>query len=157
MPNFKIRTLILFSSFIFITACNAKTEAPEDTSSAPDEPIMQAGGYSNINNAKLQELVDQGVLLVDIRREEEWKQTGIVKDSRTITFFDRAGNVSKDFVPQFTAVAKPNQAIMLICRTGNRTKAASEALVKQLGYKNVMNVTKGIMGWIAEKRPVIKY
>jgi len=46
---------------------------------------------------------------------------------------------------------------MLICRTGNRTKAASEALVKQLGYKNVMNVTTGITGWIAEKRPVTKY
>ncbi len=157
MQNLKIKTITLFAGLLLITACNAKTETAVETSSTPADPIMQAGGYSNISNAKLQELVDQGVLLVDIRREEEWQQTGIVKGSKTITFFDRTGNVSKDFVPKFTAIAKLDQPIMLICRTGSRTKAASEALIKQLGYKNVMNVTTGIMGWITEKRAVTKY
>ena len=105
----------------------------------------------------LQEFLNQGVLLVDIRREEEWQQTGIVEGSKTITFFDKMGNINKHFVPQFTAIAKPDQPVMLICRTGNRTQAVSRALVEQLGYKNVMNVTTGIVGWIAEKRSVDKY
>lgn len=142
-----------------ITACNSKPEAVVDAklASPAPEPQMQAGGYSNITNAKLQELLNQGVVLVDIRREEEWQQTGIVKGSKTITFFDKTGHVSNDFLPKFTAIAKTDQPIMLICRTGNRTKAASDALVNQLGYKNVMNVTTGIMGWIAEKRPVANY
>ena len=157
MRKQKINTAIFFISMMFITACNATTETVVETETTPAEPVMQAGGYSNISNAKLQELKDQGVLLVDIRREEEWKQTGIVEGSKTITFFDRTGNVSNDFFPKFTAIAKLDQPIMLICRTGNRTKAAGEALVKQLGYKNVMNVTTGITGWIAEKRPVTKY
>jgi len=157
MRNFKTQSILFFISWMFITTSYAKTEAAVDTKSKPAEAVMQAGGYSNISNAKLQELLDQGVLLVDIRREEEWQHTGIVEGSKPITFFDRTGNVSNDFLPKFTAIAKTDQPIMLICRTGNRTKAASEALVKQLGYKNVMNVTTGIMGWIAEKRPVTKY
>ena len=156
MQNLKIKTISLLASLIFITACNANTETSEDVTTTA-EPVMQAGGYSNISNAKLQELVSQGVLLVDIRREEEWRQTGIVEGSKTITFFDGTGSLSPDFLPKFTAIANSNEAVILICRTGNRTKAASEAIAKQLGYKNVMNVTTGIMGWIAEKRPVIKY
>ncbi len=121
------------------------------------DPIPQAGGYSNIDNAKLKELVAQGVVLVDIRRQEEWQQTGIIKGSKTITFFDKTGRINPNFVPEFTALVKQDQPVALICRTGNRTQAASQAVAQQLGYKSVMNVTHGITGWIAEKRPVEKY
>ena len=159
----------LFFGFIlsFLTACNANTKV--DSSAAANtskkelvnakgaEPIPQPGGYSNIDNAKLKELVNQGVLLVDIRRKEEWQQTGVVEGSKTITFFDRTGNINPNFVPEFTAIAKPDQPVMLICRTGNRTQAASQAISQQLGYKNVMNVTNGITGWMAERRPVASY
>ena len=159
MRKLKISTIILLSSLFFASVSNAntKTETAVETMPVSSAPVMQAGGYSNISNANLQEFLNQGVLLVDIRREEEWQQTGIVKDSKTITFFDKMGNINNDFVPQFTAIAKPDQPVMLICRTGNRTQAVSRALVQQLGYKNVMNVTTGIVGWIAEKRSVDKY
>lgn len=144
---------------MFASICYADNSANKNevNTNKVAEPVMQAGGYSNINNAKLQELLDKNVLIVDIRRKEEWQQTGIVKGSKTITFFDRTGRINQEFVPQFTAIAKPDQPVILICRTGNRTKAASEAIAKQLGYKNVMNVTTGIMGWITQKRPVVKY
>ena len=74
---------------MFITACNSKTEAvvDEKLTSPVSEPQMQAGGYSNISNAQLQELLNQGVILVDIRREEEWQQTGIVKGEQDYYFF----------------------------------------------------------------------
>ena len=152
--------IVIFSILTTLTACNAdvsnKVRSEVNTIKGAD-PIPQSGGYSNIDNAKLQEFIDQGVLLVDIRREEEWQQTGIVKGSKTITFFDRRGNINPKFVPEFSAIAKPDQPVMLICRTGSRTQAASRAIAQQLGYKNVMNVTHGITGWIAEKRPVDKY
>lgn len=153
--------IIAISLLLTLTACNAETNSSTNNSPASSvkagEPIPQAGGYSNIDNAKLKELIAQGVTLIDIRRKEEWQQTGIVKGSKTITFFDRTGQINPNFVPEFTAIAKPDQPVALICRTGNRTQAASQAIAQQLGYKNVMNVTHGITGWIAEKRPVIKY
>ena len=164
----KLNNIIFFGFFLsFLTACNANTKV--ESSSAVNtskkevvntkgaDPIPQPGGYSNIDNVKLKELVNQGVLLVDIRRKEEWQQTGVVEGSKTITFFDRTGNINQNFVPEFTAIAKLDQPVMLICRTGNRTQAASQAIAQQLGYKNVMNVTNGITGWIAERRPVASY
>lgn len=155
----KILNIALACMLLPFAACSAKTSpsaaSPVATKSA--EPIPQAGGYSNIDNAKLKELISQGVTVVDIRRKEEWQQTGIVKGSKTITFFDNMGRINPNFVPDFTAIAKQDQPVALICRTGNRTQAASQAIAQQLGYKNVMNVTNGITGWIAEKRPVVKY
>ncbi len=150
----------LLSALIPLTACNADTPTNKNTApkSVASAPVKQAGGYSNIDNATLQNLIDQKkVILVDIRRQEEWQQTGIVKGAKTITFFDNTGRINPKFVPQFTALAKPDQTIALICRTGNRTQAAGQAIAQQLGYKNVLNVTHGIMGWMAEKRPVVKY
>lgn len=156
-----ISNIIAISLLLTVTACNAETSSSANTSPSGSvkagEPIPQAGGYSNIDNAKLKELIAQGVTVIDIRLKEEWQQTGIVKGSKTITFFERTGQINPNFVPEFTALVKPDQPVALICRTGNRTQAASQALAQQLGYKNIMSVTHGITGWIAEKRPVIKY
>lgn len=154
----KINILSIILGLLLITGCNAKTDtavATPPTKAAA--PAPQAGGFSNIDNAKLQELLDQGVKVVDIRLQEEWQQTGIVKDSHTITFFDRTGRINPNFVPEFTKLVKKDEPVALICRTGSRSTAASQALAKQLGYSNVLNVTHGIMGWISEKRPVVKY
>ncbi len=160
--NLKPFNIAIISLLLPLAACNAKTSSSPASSGTSDmtkaaDPIPQSGGYSNIDNAKLKELIAQGVTVIDIRRQEEWQQTGIVKGSKMITFFDHTGQINPNFVPEFTAITKPDQPVALICRTGNRTQAASQAVAQQLGYKNVMNVTHGITSWIAEKRPVVKY
>lgn len=148
-------------SLSFVGAgCNASSSSNSVTlasTSKVAEPIPQAGGYSNIDNAKLQQLLDQGVTLVDIRLKEEWQQTGIINGSKTITFFDKTGRINPNFVPEFTKAVNPDQPVALICRTGHRSQAASQAIAQQLGYKHVMNITHGIVGWLSEKREVVKY
>jgi len=160
MINKSLPIALLSISLSLIVGCNANSSStsvsPAVTAKA-GQPTPQAGGYSNIDNAKLKELLDQGVTLVDIRLKEEWQQTGIVNGSKTITFFDQTGRISPNFIPEFTKAVSPEQPVALICRTGNRTQAASQAIAQQLGYKNVMNVTHGITGWMSEKRPVAKY
>jgi rhodanese-related sulfurtransferase len=114
--------------------------------------------YKNIDNVTLQQMLDQKTTLIDIRRVEEWQQTGIVKDSHTLTFFFKNGKTNPDFVSQFqTLVTQKDQAVILICRTGNRSGAASKFLVNSLGYTQVYNVKHGITGWIADKRAVETY
>lgn len=157
-----MKSTILFSSLLSIllsiTACNAKTGSQTGAQATKGaDPIPQSGGYSNIDNAKLQEFLNQGVTLVDIRLEEEWQQTGIVKGANTLTFFDKTGRINPQFLPTFTKLVKKDQPVALICRTGNRTQAASQAIAQQLGYEKVFNVTHGIVGWQSEKRPVVKY
>ena len=163
MKNMKNKlSLVLATIFLLtISACNSTStsgsSSANQAATKTAEPIPQAGGYSNIDNAKLQELIKEGVTLVDIRRIEEWQQTGVVKGSKTITFFDNRGRINPNFVPEFTAITDQEKPVIIICRTGSRSQAASQAISTQLGYKKVLNVTHGITGWIAEKRPVARY
>ncbi len=112
-------------------------------------------GVTHIDNDKLTALLDKGIVLIDIRRSEEWRQTGVVKGSKMITLFNAQGKVENNFVPRLQRIAKPDQPVALICRTGNRTLAASQMLTEQLGYSQVYNVTKGITQWIKENRLVV--
>ncbi len=113
-------------------------------------------GYTNIDNDELQQLLSQGTPLYDIRRAEEWRDTGIVRSSRRLTFFDARGGVNPKFLPEFTKRIGKDDPVILICRTGNRTSALAKHLVKELGYTKVYNVARGITGWISQGREVIK-
>lgn len=153
-----MRNLGHYLSLLLVAAClfSASQTMAEDKSKTT-ALAKQAGGYSNITNEQLKNFIEDDVLVVDIRREEEWKHTGIIPGSKTITFFDNQGRIDPNFLPNFTAIAKKDQPVILICRTGARTKVASQAIAQQLGYKQVINVTHGIMSWIAEKRPINQY
>ncbi|WP_456448766.1 rhodanese-like domain-containing protein [Thiolapillus sp.] len=112
---------------------------------------------TNIDNAELEKLMSQGVPVVDIRRPDEWQQTGIVKGSHLITFFDKKGNYNvQAWLNKLAPIAGKNDPFILICRTGNRTGTVSRFLDQKLGYTKVYNVKKGITNWIAEGKPVVK-
>ena len=112
--------------------------------------------YTNIDNQQLKILQAQGIPVYDIRRTDEWAQTGVVEGSRRLTFVDDKGRVSPDFVEKFTQAVGKNDPVILICRTGNRTDTLSRALVEQLGYTKVYNVKNGITRWISEGLPVVR-
>lgn len=112
--------------------------------------------YANIGNNELKAMLARGVKIVDIRREDEWKQTGVVKNSELLTAFDKNGRFNRDFPAAFAAIASPEDEIILICRTGNRTSVLSQMLTEQAGYKKVYNVKDGIVSWIDAKNPVVK-
>lgn len=111
--------------------------------------------YASIDNAELKKLLAEGVKIYDIRRPEEWKQTGVIKGSRLLTLFDRKG-VNRDFMPTFAKEVRPDEKVILICRTGNRTQKAADYIANELGYKKVYNVKDGIMRWTREGNPVEK-
>lgn len=112
--------------------------------------------YTDIDNAELKKLLSQGVKIYDIRRDDEWKQTGVVAGSQRLTLFDARGGQNKEFIPTFTQQVSKDEPVILICRTGNRTKAAAQFFAKQLGYAQVYNVKDGITRWIGEGNPVEK-
>jgi rhodanese-related sulfurtransferase len=110
--------------------------------------------YNNVDNAGLERLLDQGVPLFDVRRPEEWEETGVVSGSQRLTFVDASGRVSPGFIESLTDAVPRDQPIALICRTGNRTDVLARHLVERMGYSRVYNVRDGITGWIGEGRPV---
>lgn len=110
----------------------------------------------NIDNAELARLTAKGVPVIDIRTAGEWNGTGVIAGSKLLTFFDERGNANPaQWLASAKGIAKPDQPLILICRSGNRTRAATQFLSEQAGYKTVYNVSSGLNGWLAEKRPVV--
>lgn len=105
----------------------------------------------NIDNAELKQLLEQGVPIIDVRRPEEWRQSGVVKGSHLITFFDKQGRYDLNaWMAQLSKIAATDDPFILICRTGSRTRTISRFLDQKLAYHKVHNVTRGITDWIAK-------
>ena len=101
---------------------------------------------------------ENGGIVIDIRREEEWKETGILQGSNTITAFTKDGNIHPDFPKKFFDLINDiDVPILLYCRTGNRTGILGQALIDQVGQTNVSHLSEGIVGWKKQGHPTIDY
>lgn len=97
--------------------------------------------------------------LIDIRRPEEWRQTGVAEDALRINMVHPKGTVG--FVGQVAAEVEGDTGapIGLICRTGNRSRQMQRAL-REAGFTEVYNVEEGMAGsrggpgWIARGLPI---
>ena len=113
---------------------------------------------THIDNEKTSELLAEGIPLIDVRTESEWKQTGIVEGSHLLTFFDEKGNYDiKKWVADLEEIAGKDKPFMLICAVGGRTGNISQFLDQKLGFTKVHNVEKGIVQWISANKPVAAY
>lgn len=113
-----------------------------------------AAGVIDIDNQQLKALIDKGVPLVDVRTPKEWHDTGVVKGSRRLMFFDERGRYDiNSWLAELAAVAKPGEPVILICRSGNRSAKIATFLSQRTGYKTVYNVKNGIKQWLAEGNP----
>lgn len=109
----------------------------------------------DIDNAELDRLTKSGVVVIDIRTQPEWEETGIVAGSKLLTFFDERGRADPAaWLEKVKPYAKPDQPVVVICRSGNRTKAVSQFLSQRAGYNTVYNVKNGINRWLKEGGPV---
>lgn len=108
----------------------------------------------DIDTAELTRLMEKRVPVIDIRTAPEWQESGVVPGSHLLTFFDEQGRADPAaWLNKARAIAKPDQPVIVICRSGNRTKAVSQFLSSQAGYAKVYNVKSGIRAWISEGRP----
>ena len=112
--------------------------------------------YNNLDNQQLKSMLEQDVPIFDVRRSDEWLQTGIIEDSKLLTFVDARGKMNPDFLSRFTSTINKDDPVILICRTGNRTSQLARYLAEEMGYTNIYNVRNGITQWIRDNQP-IKY
>jgi len=97
--------------------------------------------------------------LIDIRRPDEWRQTGVAEDALRINMAHPQG--TPGFVGQVASEVggDKNAPIGLICRTGNRSTHMQRAL-REAGFTQVYNIDEGMTGsstgpgWIARGLPV---
>jgi rhodanese-related sulfurtransferase len=87
---------------------------------------------------------DDSVLLVDIRRPEEWQQTGVIDGALLITYADR-----DSFLSALRPHLQDGQSLALICRTGNRTSRATRQIAEAVDAP-VIDVAGGTVRVLSE-------
>ena len=119
-----------------------------------NEPIT----LGQANSEMFKQAQMNGAIIIDIRREDEWKKTGIIDGAITITAFGESGNIHPEFQKKFLNIAPSEKTpIMLYCHVGGRTNSLGNALINQLGYSNVSHLTNGIVGWLADGNKIVNY
>lgn len=114
---------------------------------------------AEISAAEAQALFEQGeITLIDIRRPDEWRKTGVATGATRINMQHPQG--LQGFAQEVfdTVGGNLDAPIVLICRTGNRTSRI-QPILTQAGFTNVRHVPEGMLGnrhssgWIAQGLP----
>lgn len=116
-------------------------------------------GFTTLTTKQVQEALKEGVVVIDIRRADEWERFGIIDGSHKITFFDAQGRYDIDaWMADFTQLVKDkDQRFILVCAHANRTKSIGELLGIQFGYKYVQELDGGInYGWLDKGLSTVK-
>ena len=111
----------------------------------------------NVNNGQIKELSKNNIPIVDIRRSSEWDQTGVVPESILLTFFDKEGRYNFDeWYEKLRLEIDEGKPIILICRTGRRTKIIAKMMEIKKFDNVIYNAKSGITSWIDEKLITVK-
>ena len=123
---------ILLMMALLLTGC---------TSPAP-EPVPESNTYRQITMQEAVEMMEkeENYIILDVRTHEEFA-AGHIPGAIVIP----NETIGTEEIPQ---LPDKNQLIMVYCRSGNRSKQASDKLAK-LGYTNIVEFG-GINSWPGE-------
>ena len=111
---------------------------------------------NEVNNNKIKILMESGVPLVDIRTEKEWHETGVIDHSKLLTFFDKNGNYDvKEWMSKLKKIASNKDPVIIICRSGRRSRIVANFLDQKEHYTTVFHATDGIISWIDFKNKTV--
>ena len=110
-----------------------------------------------VNNDKIDKLIKVGVPLVDIRTESEWYETGVIDQSNLLTFFDKYGNSKvEEWITKFEKIAGRKDPVIIICRSGRRSRVVANYSVQKENYLTVYHATNGIKSWIESNNKIVE-
>ncbi|MFA6740719.1 MAG: rhodanese-like domain-containing protein [Arcobacteraceae bacterium] len=106
----------------------------------------------------VEKMIDDNIIMIDVRRKEEFKRTGVIRNAHLLTFFDEFGEYDiKNWMKEFDKlVTSKEQTFILICAHANRTKVIGNFLIEQ-GYKNTAHLFGGMALWTQELRETLTY
>ena len=135
----KLRRLIIMLfvslSLFSLSACQGESENADVNTDTTANTLS----YEQISAEEAKEIMDSGVeyILIDSRTDEEFAQ-GHIEGAILIPEYEIANRAEAE-IPDKDAL------ILVYCRSGRRSKIASDELVK-LGYTNVKEFG-GIIDW----------
>ena len=110
-----------------------------------------------VNNDKIDKLIKVGVPLVDIRTERDLYETVVIDQSILLTFFDKYGNSKvEEWITKFEKIAGRKDPVIIICRSGRRSRVVANYLVQKENYLTVYHATNGIKSWIESNNKIVE-
>ncbi len=145
------RLLITVLAVLTVSVNCYATAVPDDPIAANVKKFVadQTKRAPKIDVVTFKKMIDskEEMLILDVREPEEVSAGKVIAPN--IVYFPR-GLVEFYFTKKYN---NPNQKIVVICKSGARGAAVVNNLVT-LGYKNIVNVDKGILAWIAAGYPL---
>ena len=125
------KLMILLLAVMLLTACGKDKENDREAV------------YMNITAEEAKQIMDreEGYIILDVRTQEEYDQ-GHIPGAIVISHEEIAERAEE-------VLTDKDQLILVYCRSGRRSKLASEAMV-ELGYTNIKEFG-GIIDWPYEK------
>lgn len=109
----------------------------------PIAGVARAEGYET-QALSVEEMKATGGVIVDIRRPEEWVETGVIAGAKLVTF-----EGAQSFIAAIGPDLADGRDLILICRSGRRSAAAAEALQSMIPNRIVS--VEGGMGRIIDE------
>jgi rhodanese-related sulfurtransferase len=104
----------------------------------------QSPHIPSVSVDEVEDLVEQGALLIDIRERREWDEA-------------RIGGAELKPMSEINAWYQDlprDRQVILYCRSGSRSAQAVHALTTQADFDNVLNMTGGIIAWAGADLPI---
>ncbi len=109
-------------------------------------PTAHAADVQSLKPHQAWSKMERGeMVLLDVRTQAEWYQSGVPKSAHLVTLSDPRG--AAGFVAGAKKAVRGNlkTPVGVICRTGNRSAKAAQ-LLAQAGFKTVYDVPEGAIG-----------
>jgi len=136
------RRSLLIGGFLVVSG-GASWVLAQVATSVPDNLSREAPSGQTLS-------ADKSTLLVDIRRPDEWQQTGVIDGALLVTYTD-----AQSFLRTVAPHLKPGQSLSVICRSGNRSSRASRQLA-EITEAKVVDIQGGMNRILAEGyKPVL--
>ena len=103
----------------------------------------------DINNREFSNLIEKEIKIIDVRTQNEWKSTGIIKGSSLISLLNKNKKfIFEDWYEIFNNKFGRYKSIVFICASGVRSNYISHLINKKKPDLIIYNLEKGINYWI---------
>ena len=103
--------------------------------------------YKNIDSLQFKlARSDSNFIIIDIRHEDEIKQSGKIPNSIILTAFDQNGNFLPNFINSYQSIVNENDKVVFVSQKGIISSILANGFVEQLKKDNIYNLLDGIEG-----------
>ena len=111
--------------------------------------------YKSVSSDELIDMIENNAVALDIRTEEEWDKTGVIKGSFPETAFDKNGKFQvyvMDKIRALAAAQSQDVNLIFISHDGETASMLANSFSEDLGFTNISVLKGGIEAWQSENK-----